>query len=503
MSYRQRFSLAVFLRTHFSDNHEHKTGTFNFVRDYLKASTGTKSYTAAKATLTRLLTVAFDTSGGEYCTFSMTMASGLSRNGSNIDFEKGAKDENFALFKAGDDEDELRTKLCVLMHIIFTKMKQHNFMIREEGTNVYRVFHCSIMTTSDIKPLVYALFSFLLQVCLTAYVIWQMIINFEKDIYLKDGIPQHLPNLPLALFTVMYSAILAYPGIQEMPDAFDIFGRRIGMLQMMDLIVNGILPTVLFGCGFFVIWGQESFIDAVLNTAALLFIPDIDDQLPSLLGVSESSIIKNFLISESMKEFDALHSGNEVERRTMMEKFVRDAREVGMGVQFSDNYITNWPEQASSPADGNLFQPFQVSKGKTMASGHQIDPSYDVTDKCLIKKISWKYTIYGASSNTSKPRVGYLRLEMLAGYTVDYERPHEENIKLGEEHSLEGVYLITCFQMSNDILRLRVCGSKTAEDFMKAFDYYALFPLSSSAKGLLSKHITKSNKGRMQGQDAV
>jgi hypothetical protein len=58
----------------------------------------------------------------------------------------------------------------------------------------------------------------------------------------------------------------------------------------MDVVVNTILPSVLIVAGVFVILGQDSFIEAVLNTAALLFIPEIDDSLPSLLGFDEKGM---------------------------------------------------------------------------------------------------------------------------------------------------------------------------------------------------------------------
>lgn len=270
----------------------------------------------------------------------------------------------------------------------------------------------------------------------------------------------------------------------------------------MDFIINGILPYLLLLAGFFVIWGQESYIESVLNCAALLFIPDIDDALPSLLGFREEGIIKNFFIGEAMEEFDSMHdamnSGLDGYKKIIMKKYAEEARMEGMGVQFADYFITNWKEQASSPGSGNLFQPFQVRKGKNAKSGDQIDPSFFITSDCLIKKITWKYTIYGPAKNTSKPRVGYLKLEMVAGYTVEYERPHEDSIDLGEAHTLEGVYLITTFQMSNDILRLRVCGSQTAAAFKTALEYYTLWPLSSSAAKLLDKEIEFEDRRNVQ-----
>ena len=48
--------------------------------------------------------------------------------------------------------------------------------------------------------------------------------------------------------------------------------------------------------------------------------------------------------------------------------------------------------------------------------------------------------------------------------------------------------------MSNDILRLRVCGSSKAKDFSDAFEYYNLWNLSEEAKKLLKKQMKNDRK---------
>ena len=479
---------TVFLRTHFSDNHPiTHTNRYNYVRDYLKAAAATNSKTAAKSTLTRLLTLLIDANESSYCTFAITLASALSNTAENTCYERGDRSGTHDLnimVNSDKDLDKVREEFCKLMHIVFSKLQKYHFMISEEGSNAYRLFHCKTATAPEKMPLVYACFSFLLQVCLTAYVILQLITNFQDDVYTWDRIR---PNIPLAILTLLYSTVLAIPEFKETPNGFKIFGK-VGVLQTMDFLVNAILPSVLIVTGFVVILGQEEFIDAVLNTAALLFIPEIDDQLPSLLGFSESAIVKNYLIAEAIKEFDALHD-NDVSNDSIL----GNAKEEGMGVQFGDYFLTNWPEQSSDPEDGIIFQPFQVRKGKDERSGDHIDPSSYITEDCLIKKLTWRYTVY---DNTSSPRIGYLKIEMLGtNYVMEVKRPEEERVKLGKEHTLEGVLVITTFQMSNDVLRLRVCGSKTASDFAKAFEYYNFWPCSKAARKRL-KEAAKLEVGK-------
>lgn len=96
--------------------------------------------------------------------------------------------------------------------------------------------------------------------------------------------------------------------------------------------------------------------------------------------------------------------------------------------------------------------------------------------------MTWCYTtIY---PNTSQPRVGYLKLDLLNGETVEVKKDIsvgvtianeeievtdiEKDVRISEiHHELEGVFIITNFQMSNHVLRLRLCGSRNARDFEK------------------------------------
>ena len=225
----------------------------------------------------------------------------------------------------------------------------------------------------------------------------------------------------------------------------------------------------------------------MLNTAALLFIPEIDDQLPELLGYSESDIYKNFLLYESRDEYDLLCSLDDSEITMKTIKELNDA----IGVQFSDFYLTNWPEQGANPEEGIHFKPHEVIRGKILNGkqmGHDICPTNFITEGCLICKISWSYTT--GYDYTIKPRIGYLRLELLNGEVVEINMK-TVNKSIGVEdkyYQLTGVFVITTFQMSSAILRLRLCGSYQAKDFLKAFEYYSLWNISSHAKKLLEKH---------------
>ena len=505
----------VFLRTHHSDNHPHASGVYNFVRDILKSSMHKNTFTASKATLTRLLNIALDMPESDYRTFAITMASGLSCYGSNTSFELRSSNDINAILRECQSPEVVRSELCILMHIIFTKIQKYNFMVEEGGSNTYRLIYCRLQTSKEKSPYAYAIFSFVFQCVLTGYVMLQIYENCNKcvdrdgneiedceieyfgcvdkdrneieDCVLPYGTTISYQMLVLAVLTTIYSAILACPVINEIPDAWNIFGSY-GIMQMMDFIVNGILPITLLVSGFFVIWGQGSYIEAVLNTAALLFIPQIDDDLPQLLGFKPNHIVKNFLIKETIDEFNKLHHKDYATRKKLKVKYYNEAKKVGSGVQFADHIITNVVEQGSDPSEGFLFQPFQVRKGEEEGD-HQIDPCCFVTESCLIRKIAWRFTVFKPNPNTSKPRIGYLRIETLLGETIEFKRTEEASVMLGKEYSLHGVYLITNFQISQDILRLRVCGSRTARDFQTAFEYYTLWPITKNAKMLLERQV--------------
>ena len=220
-----------------------------------------------------------------------------------------------------------------------------------------------------------------------------------------------------------------------------------------------------------------------------MYIAEIDDQLPLLLGLDESIIIKNFLTFQSLRQFDEVSM---LKDEVITEDFVRSIDDA-IGVQFCDYYLTNWPEQGSTPENGVHFKPHEVTKGNFHSLGHQINPTNIVNEFCLIRKIIWSYTT--GYEYSIKPRIGYLRLEMINGQVVEINMK-TVNKAVGVNdmtHELDGVFIITTFQMSSTVLRLRVCGSYNADDFVKAFDYYCLWGITPHARKLLNDYQKLQN----------
>ncbi len=470
---------TTMIRTRFSDNHAY-TSHFNVLRDVVKAFHATDNFTSAKTNCTELLSTCLQykpdsqESISKYYTFATTVASALSNFAESTKFER-----HDSMVKSDEDEEIARLKLCLLMDIIFSKITMYRFLVYEEGSNTFRVAYCrGKCSKKDKAPLLFAVFSFLMQFCMTAYVLAEN---------LTEGVDNwQYRNLPLAVLTLIYGSMLVYPSLRDKEQAYEFYGNRPGFLQFMDFFVNHTLSIILVFSGFVVIMIQESYIEAVLNSAALLFIPEIDDQLPSLLGFDEGAIIENFIIAQSLKEFDKI-------ARMSNEEFTREkviSVNEAIGIEFSDYYLTNIQEQPSLPDIGQLFQPYQVTKGAD-GLGHQIDPSVFVTAECLIRKLTWSYTLW--NPNVSKPRIGKLKIETMKGEIIEVNRKGvgENIVNSDVNHTLEGAYIITSFQMSNDIIRLRVCGSKRAKDFLSAFDYYSLWEIASPAEKLLHEEAKR------------
>lgn len=484
---------TTFIRSHFTDNHKNNSLILNLIRDYIKATHGTKNFTAAKSSLSEMLTMSMECDESDYYSFALTVASGLSNMAKNTSFER-----HEAILDDGDDIDLVRRKLCLIMNVLFERMESSNYLSHGDGSNIFRLVHCStVVSKKNYKLKMLPLFSFLLQVCLTVFVVMENVSSFPN---LMDGrgwtttIPNFTQNLILAILTFLYSFLIAKPSVTETKDAFKLY-RDISLIQLMDFGVNSIIPIVLLFSGFLIILLSESFIESVLNTAALLFIPKIDDELPQLLGYDDSIIYKRYFTFEAMRCFDCICLLKDEE---ITEKYLRLIND-GIGVQFSDFYLTNWPEQGATPGQGIHFQPYQVREGlpiEGMEMGHQLSPSTIVTEKCLIRKIVWSYTTGGNHVNSSKPRIGYLRLEMLNGrkVVIGLKTVNKSITVRDVYHSMEGVFIITTFQMSGSILRLRVCGSYDALDFEKAFDYYSLWYVSSHARKLLKQHAMKQRQ---------
>ena len=118
--------------------------------------------------------------------------------------------------------------------------------------------------------------------------------------------------------------------------AYELIFKESGLLMTMDFIINIVIPLALSYFNFILILCEKDYISAILNCLALLCIPEIDNQLPKILGYWEDNIIKHFIITESMVVFDDTIHTPENDFTTI--EYAR--RNLVCGLQFSEFYIS-------------------------------------------------------------------------------------------------------------------------------------------------------------------
>eukprot|EP00978_Attheya_sp_CCMP212_P031003 scaffold115889_cov41-Attheya_sp.AAC.1 len=309
--------------------------------------------------------------------------------------------------------------------------------------------------------------------------------------------------------------MLAFQAVKKAFKAKNIYDF-ISFLLIFDLLANVIVPILIVIFGFLIISSADTYIDAVLNSTALIFIVEIDDILPRLLGMDVSSIVQDYLVDKALREYDSV--------RKLSNKVIQERVEKIPKIDFSDYFLTNSKESGACHEDNIVFQPFEVTKDDAEDGDDETQLAIDdedgdeetqlainddavdgetqlaiknvVTIGCILQRIVWRYTT--GFPNTTKPRIGYLRLVRWDGQVEEikhrgFDRSGEkctDSNENGREYSISGVLLITYFRMADSVLHLRVCGSKTPKDFLDAFQYYSLWNLKPGLKSMLGERPT-------------
>ncbi|CAJ1943229.1 unnamed protein product [Cylindrotheca closterium] len=343
------------------------------------------------------------------------------------------------------DAELARKQLSLLLNIVYSKFQAHKFLLDGGGINIYRLGHFryhSVGSRYDrALSFVESGFCFLLQVCLSLYVGAEMIDVF---ILAADDVTWSLQNLPLAIITLFYSGLVFLRDLRDTRQAKATVYNKPSLFLAMDLFINVGLHFFLLLTGFIVIFVQDTFIDAVLNAAALLFIIELDDNLHQILGYSVSDVVENYLVKLSMSDLDGLIEHMDSKDSTFDMTSLNRKAKARLNLEFGDYYLTNQQEQGT--IDGTIFQPFKFksakmgAKGQDNLGGYMISPNSVVSESCLIKKIEWWYTKY---PTTTSPRIE---------------------------------------------------GANSAQDFMDAFKYYALWNISPGATKLLRSRSHEEKK---------
>lgn len=137
----------------------------------------------------------------------------------------------------------------------------------------------------------------------------------------------------------------------------------------------------------------------------------------------------------------------------MEEYETQDLNLIIPSIEFNDMLETNDQETGSVLSRGVTFQPHEV-----VHSAQQLLGTSSVTEGCLLRKIEWKY-FRSPGFPTCRPRITYLRFFRLDGERdvpsasiVGKLKSFERNIP-GDFHSVPGVFVVTSYFMTDDILR--------------------------------------------------
>jgi hypothetical protein len=147
------------------------------------------------------------------------------------------------------------------------------------------------------------------------------------------------------------------------------------------------------------------FIDAVLNSAALLLIVDIDDMFPVVLDLDTADIVQIYLNKQSIWDFNALYTNM---RRKQVDRIPQPKQ-----TEFSDMDLTNTVKHGTDVEISSIFAPYKI-EGSSFGIG--ISPFTYVTEDCLISRLEFSYT-EGYLLLTC-PCIGYLQATMLKDGTV-------------------------------------------------------------------------------------
>ena len=359
---------------------------------------------------------------------------------------------------------------------------------------------------------IYVIFSSLLQLCLALFCMTEVLTEVEQVNQEEKAMHVQYDLYILASLGSLFGFLCSLREFRNAHKVYHFYGK-LGPLQMIDFVVNVITPLLIIFVGFWLVSSQDNFVDAVIMTTALLFIPEIDDQLPGLLGFDRDALIEMYLVREAKIAYnhdilkntnDGIQNDNpDLLRICSIKNTTQNSQRKlsKMGMEFSDYFITN-PEQGADASPGT-YQPsgnglkiFSADYDPT--GGHEISPAKVISEDCLIETIEWRH----AQEDNDGPIV-WLKLVKMNGDVIlkDYISQHNlhgigKSASIGETHRLQGFYMITDLVMETfSITTLRLCGSKRASDFLDAIKYYSLWDITREAKSSLklASQITVSD----------
>lgn len=419
----------------------------------------------------------FNQEESAYYSSVCTWASAMSDHGKGFMFE-GIDESNM---------DVKRQQMVLLMDVIFSKMKLENHLVKQGMANIFRVGYC-MKERNFALALMLSLATFSLQLILVVYIAADTLTKWKHHPKFED----RFWYIPITLIATFFTAATALPSIKDAIEMNELLKEN-DIFKVFDLVSNVVLPIALLFAGAFLIFYADGYAEAVLNTSAELFIIEIDDILPRILNLNVIDIVHDYITHESIKEYN---------RRSKMEdaavKKLVDTNDPRIPkINFHDILVTNTKEQPSSYENGSVYAPYEFIIHEKIKLGMKQEDKYVIATKkninmdCLFTKIEWKYTSNNMRLTPFKRDISYLKL-----FKVNAKDPIEISLngysQMEDTHSVEGMFIITKFRMMDRITNLRICGSDNLDDFYKALDYYSLWSIDPTKKGVRQK--MESNK---------
>ncbi len=421
---------------------------------------------------------------GKYYSIASVLASTLSQKAKHTLFQKH-KPNNFSVGQP-HQLDSRRERFVLLMQTVFSAVSKDRFLLRDNNVNIYRLAFCLLNSGEKSgRVWVYVLFSIFLQLSLMAYVCTELVMMEEWNWI--------WPHFPLALSATLFAMIQAWKELQSTIEVRDTIyvGRSFDRFALltMDAIANLLIPIAAVVLGFLLIITQEGFINGVLNTAALLFISEIDDQLPEFLEYANEDIVRTFVVQNAENEYKNLPTNGSSTMSAMLQKG---------NIEYSDIMVTNSEEAGLDAYENSLFGPIDVHSYATLEI---IQPG------CLLKEVGWLYQYEVEekpfSAKLKKGNVVFLRLVTLGDEVIEMKNPKFTeglNLSTARLNTIKGVYMLTSFEKARSVQKLRLCGSPTGKEFKRAMDYYNLWSISATASDLLDSPSCNENLDNFSGR---
>jgi 1,2-phenylacetyl-CoA epoxidase PaaB subunit len=442
------------LRTRFADRADHDEYIKLYCQYFMEAHCNQTG--AVVATISSLLLRYFELTDDEYRSEVCTLASALSNTAQQTHFgihptvrasmnHRRATSTSYSTTSAGGeddgyfDDDILRLRFVDFMGILFQAIEKHRFLI--ENSNTYRLAHCLTDGSFDKTPLWVPTFSVLLQAILILYVC--------LELYSLESYTLSYQMVTLGILTSIYGAIQARNGLHTALSVMNVYQKNEqhlrkkgnnehkkrfpGTLALVDMVANIGIPVVVIFAGFLIVALQESYIDGVLNSAALLFIPEIDDELPSYFNWNAKEIVEAYLVR---KTADTVVSKMNFHARVSRKQRVNYLRagvmrqSSGEDIDFHDIVITNTKTSLEADKDEGHCSPHEVRASVDTYAivrdhgqwfvHHELQPekvyvTSSITSDCLFKEIKWRYV---RDNRLNKGYVDRLFLKKLDGTEV-------------------------------------------------------------------------------------